>query len=93
MSSRPVVRSVLAGHSIPRERGGRLGERVGAVGRAGARAWERVRGPAGVLLTLLLAFTGLSAMIWLLYELGSWWVQLSAQPFPGADAGLEHLFR
>ena len=65
----------------------------GAAARSAVRAWHVVRAPAGVLLALVLAFTGLSAMIWLLYQLGSWWVQLAAQPFPGADAGLEQLFR
>jgi hypothetical protein len=93
MSSRPVVRSLFAGHSIRRERGGRLAERVGAVGRAGALVWERVRGPAAVLLGLLLTFTGVAAMLWLLYELASWWITVAAQPFPGTAAGLEHLFR
>ena len=93
MSSRPAVPSIVAGHSISAEARAGLGQRVAAVGRTAVHIWHRVRGPAGVLLALLLTFTGLSAMIWLLYQLGSWWVQLAAQPFPGADAGLEHLFR
>lgn len=93
MPTRPVVPSVFAGHSIPLERGGRLGERVGAVGRAGALVWGRVRGPAAVLFALLLTFAGVAAMLWLLYELASWWIRLAAQPFPGTTAGLEHLFR
>ena len=93
MSSRPAVPSIVAGHSISAGARAALGHRVGAAARSAVRAWHVVRAPAGVLLALLLTFTGLSAMIWLLYQLGSWWVQLAAQPFPGADAGLEHLFR
>ena len=93
MSSRLVFHSILEGHSIGPEARARIGERLGSAGRAATRVWSMVRGTAGVVLALLLAFAAVAAMLWLLYELASWWVRLAAQPFVGSGAGLEDLFR
>ena len=93
MWSRPVVHSISVGHSISREMRVWIGEPVGSAGRSALRVWSVARGSGGVLAALLLAFAGVSSMLWLLYELATWWLQLAAQPFPGTGAGLENLFR
>ncbi len=93
MSSRSLGRSIAVGHA------GSAGARVGlarrlrVAARSAAPAFRAARAAAMALAALTLASIALTAMVWLLYELGSWWIEFGAQPFPGAGTGLEDLLR
>ena len=93
MPTRPISRLITDSHRGPA--GVRAGHsnRLGIAAASCASAWRAMRGTAAVVAVLALAFGGISAMLWLFYELASWWIQFAAHPFPGAGTGLEDLIR
>ena len=84
MSSRPLGRSVAVRPAGTASARTELAQHLHVAALSAAAVWRAARGPAMALAALTLAAAALTAMVWLLYELGSWWIEFGSQPFPGA---------